>query len=578
MKQSFRETLLARFEQNSPGVFSRSGPRAVCFASRVSPVERKNRRLLVDGALESATELTRREGPGSRAFIDVGVAASLALVLCAIYVLDAATSASAPPAISSTEVVATASELPEPPPPVPLPKRPPVDPTPRVQVHTTPDGRFGLTCLTGNPDDATDDGKRLTFSPEGQSNNTRLMIDGQTPLFGDLQGQTVEPWHAGPGGSTVMDWSYRDIAVRQSVRLVAGDVSNRTDTIRVTYELRNTGQARRKVGLRVMLDTLIGDNDGVPFIVPGREGIVTNTLAMTGSAVPDFVRSLERPDLSSPGVIVDINLVPAEGELRPSELLLSHWPGENAEWNYPRDTSFGDDTAAAIYYAPSALEPGSTRAIGFSYGLGTISSTTTRNARLSLTAGGPIRAGSSFWLVALVNQPRSGQTVNLVLPDGLTPRRPASLSQPVLGSGPYAQSSWLIEVAPSLLGEVQVAVMLDPGNITEKQTLSVLPPDVQLSLVPRGPFQSGRPFWISALVRSPRSGQSVTLALPDGWKFAKDHNATLPVGSADPAGYAQINWLVIAGSDGRREIHAQLAPDGVKGDTTIEVKAGDLTH
>ena len=85
-----------------------------------------------------------------------------------------------------------------------------------------------------------------------------------------------------------------------------------------------------------MLDTLIGDNDGVPFIVPGREGIVTSTLEMRGNEVPDFVRSLERPDLSSPGVIVDINLVPAEGEARPGELVLSHWPGENADWNYDR--------------------------------------------------------------------------------------------------------------------------------------------------------------------------------------------------------------------------------------------------
>ena len=53
-----------------------------------------------------------------------------------------------------------------------------IDGTPRVQIHTTPDGRFGLVCLSGNPDDGTDDGKRLTFSPEGKTNNTRVMVDG----------------------------------------------------------------------------------------------------------------------------------------------------------------------------------------------------------------------------------------------------------------------------------------------------------------------------------------------------------------------------------------------------------------
>ena len=141
------------------------------------------------------------------------------------------------------------------------------------------------------------------------------------------------------------------------------------------------------------------------------------------------------------------------------------------QWNYNRRQPFGDDTAAGLYYSPAPLEPGRSRSIGFSYGLGTISSTKTRNTRLSLTAGGPIRAGSSFWLVALVDDPRPGQTVKLTLPEGLTPRRPAASSQPVEGSGATTQLSWLIEVAPGLMGDVQVEATLDPGGITERLAL-----------------------------------------------------------------------------------------------------------
>ena len=165
---------------------------------------------------------------------------------------------------------------------------------------------------------------------------------------------------------------------------------------------------------------------------------------------------------------------------------------------------------------------------------------------MSLTAGGPIRAGSSFWLVALVNNPRPGQSVKLLLPDGLTPRRPGSLSQPVQGSGAYTQLSWLVEVAPGTIGNIQVEAALEPGSITEMQSLNILPPDAQLSLVPRGPFRAGRAFWITALVHNPRSGQSATLTLPDGLALAKGHTESIPVGGADAAGYAQINWLVIS--------------------------------
>jgi hypothetical protein len=533
---------------------------------------------MASGGLEGSTDKAPSGRFRAGLWADASVGAALALALGVIYVVDAHTFSSAPAPLSHADLAERAPEPPEP--PAPLEERTAFDPTPRVELHTTADGRFGLLCLSGNPDDSTDDGKRLTFSPEGKTNNTRVMVDGRAPIFGGSQGETIESWHAGPLESTVMDWSYRDVRVRQSLRLVAGDVSRRVDTVRVSYELTNNGSKTRQVGLRVMLDTLIGDNDGVPFIVPGREGIVTRTLDMSGGEVPDFVRSLERPSLSSPGVIVDLNLVPQEGEPRPSELLLSHWPGAEAGWSYPRPASFVDDTAVAIYYVPRALEPGQTRRIGFGYGLGTISSTATRNAQLSLTVGGPIRGGAAFWLVALVNNPRPGQTVKLVLPPGLAPRRPGALVQRVQGSGVYTQLSWLVEVAPDVLGDVQVAAILEPGAITEKQSLRVGPADVQLSLVPRGPFRSGRAFWISALVHNPRFGQSVTLTLPDGLTPAKGHTLSKSPGSADSAGYAQMNWLVIPASrvDGRVELHAQLVPDGVLAHATVEIKPGDLTH
>ncbi len=535
---------------------------------------------MATGGLEGMTDGAPPAWSRFRVWVDASVGVTLVVVLGVIYVVDARTFSSAPPALSQSDHREAALEPPEPPPPPPLEERAAFDPTPRIELHTTDDGRFGLLCLSGNPDDSTDDGKRLTFSPDGKTNNTRVMVDGRAPIFGGSQGETLESWHAGPGESTVMDWSYRDVLVRQSLRLVPGEVSHRVDTVRVAYELTNKGSKTRQVGLRVMLDTLIGDNDGVPFIVPGRDGIVTRTLDMTGGDVPDFVRSLERPSLASPGVIVDLNLVPEPGEPRPSEVLLSHWPGAEAGWSYARPASFVDDTAVAVYYAPQALEPGQTRSIGFGYGLGTISSTGTRNAQLSLTAGGPIKAGAAFWLVALVNKPRPGQTVTLVLPQGLAPRRPGSLSQSVQGSGAYTQLSWLVEVAPEVLGEVTVAALLEPGGISEQQSLSVGPADAQLSLVPRGPFRSGRPFWISALVHNPHSGQSVTVTLPDGLTLAKGHTPSKSTGAADPAGFAQINWLVIPTSrqGGRVELQAQLVPEGVVARATVEIKPGDLTH
>ena len=52
-----------------------------------------------------------------------------------------------------------------------------------LKIGLTPDGRFGLIAQgSGLP--ASVQGKQLTFSPIGETSNTRLWLDGQTPLFG----------------------------------------------------------------------------------------------------------------------------------------------------------------------------------------------------------------------------------------------------------------------------------------------------------------------------------------------------------------------------------------------------------
>jgi hypothetical protein len=516
-----------------------------------------------------------------RRVVDVGVGVGLAAVLGLVYALDPRTTAPPPPTITDRPGQGTVEQEPLPPPPPPAPVARAVDPLPRVALATLPSGRFGVVCLEGNPDDPSDDGKRLTFSPHGATSNTRVMVDGSAPVFGQSPGALVEPMAKRPDGSWVMSWKYRGVVAAQVLRLVAGDVSHRTDTLHVSYTLTNTDDAPRVAGVRVMLDMRIGDNDGVPFIVPGRPGIVTGPLELAGAAVPDFVQSLERSALERPGVIVDIGLVPRDGEERPDELVLSHWPGEDAEWLYGRRAPFEGDTALGLYYTPRPLAPGAARRVGFTYGLGTISSTATKNTRLSLTAGGPIRSGSSFWLVALVNDPKRGQTVRLTLPAGLTVRQPPSLSQPVPVSGGYTQLSWLVAVSPTLFGEVTVEAALEPGVVNERQTLTVRPPDAALTLTPYGPYRAGRSFWVSALVRNARAGQSVALDLPAGLATAEDQARVRPVAPAVIAGgYAQVSWLVVADvrATGPHELTVRLRPDGVEARATIDILPTDLTH
>ncbi len=310
---------------------------------------------------------------------DLALAVGLAVVLLGVYVFDLSRTpseekhvtivetpepiAEPPPPEPTADELAAALPPPPPPPSLPPPPRPAVEEITEsgsIKLSMTADYRFGLVSLEGNPDDPNDDGKRLTFSHDGATNNTRLMVDRRTPSFGGLEGQTIENTGVQSDSRSNVIWKYRDIRVRQDLKVVAGDISGRGDTLRVRYSLENIGTTTHEVGLRVMLDTLIGNNDGVPFMLPGRKGIVHHALKLKGHDVPDFVRSLERARLDSPGVIVNIGLVPLEDEERPEELVLSHWPGGDAAWRYGLDNLNGD-SAVGLYYETKPLKPGETR-------------------------------------------------------------------------------------------------------------------------------------------------------------------------------------------------------------------------
>jgi hypothetical protein len=320
-----------------------------------------------------------------------------------------------------------------------------VDPTPRLKLYFDYGNdkglrnsmNFGLVMIDpASPHDP--DPKRLTFDPFGRSNSTVALIDGVNKMFG---GQDFGKWATKPvksgiygGQDATFQFTPDPIFVTQTVQIMPGEAMEVTpgafkrplNTCLIKYKVENKDRRTHSIGLRVMVDTLIGKNDGTPFTIPGTSGLVSTLKDFRSRAeVPDFIQALEFPDLDHPGTIVQMNLKLSD-TLAPDRVSLTHWPGFNyGAWDV-RMQNIVEDSAIVLYWNPVDMKPGESREMAFSYGLGNV-----KGGKLGLTVGGTLAVNREMTVVAYVADPQPGETATLQLPEGFDLLGSSPATQPV---------------------------------------------------------------------------------------------------------------------------------------------------
>ncbi len=300
-----------------------------------------------------------------------------------------------------------------------------------------PTMRFGLQLLPPQPDPMQPGQfKRLLADPLGRSCNTCLKVDGVELVLGVSGGRwEVQKLPLGRdriGARSV--WTTDDLPIRvtQTVELVRGEQTRKLDTCQVLYTIENTSKKRDyKVGLRFLLDTYIGTNDGAPFVVPGHTALCETLLDLKGEQIPPFLQALENPKrLQDPGTVASVKLKLGGTVEAPTRVTLGAWPspmlglkeagGEKTQWNVPLVSMKAltpPDSAAVLYWDAKPLAPGAKREVGFSYGLGNYAGDKT--GALGLVVGGQLYEGGQAEVVALVAAAKPGQKLTLAVPKGL---------------------------------------------------------------------------------------------------------------------------------------------------------------
>src|SRR5262249_38054702 len=155
------------------------------------------------------------------------------------------------------------------------------------------------------------------------------------------------------------------------------------DTCLVWYRIQNKGSLSRKVGLRIMIDTYIGANDGVPFTVPGRPGFVSDKATFLEKEIPDYIEVIEKPETpQSPGTVVRMGLrdttIPGIDRMdEPEKLVICRWVTSEAPWDPPYINIQGTgqpgerpDSCVVLFWPTVEMQARTERSVAFTYGLG----------------------------------------------------------------------------------------------------------------------------------------------------------------------------------------------------------------
>ena len=364
----------------------------------------------------------------------------------------------------------------------------------RADVNRGPEeaGRFSMRTTGGDPSRPDSKNQHLIFGGNAPwTSYTTVLIDGEQFAFGGpterRAGHTAAygkaiTLPAANGNTVTCAYRYGDIDVEQDLAFIRGASTRMLDTVGITYKVTNRGATTHQVGLRVMLDTMCGSNDGAPM--RAGQQVITSATALGGKELPDYWQafdSLSKPVVISQGTLRGANLTP------PDKVIFADWgtladepwmPVLTPDMGFIRKGEGDPDTAMAMFWNPEALEPEKSTSYTTAYGIGDVS-LKAGNLTLGLTA----QAEATFEYERTDTLTITGYLQNaggfeardvrlrLALPDGLSLVNGSKLVEtyPSLKPDETAQVSWVVRPNGKHGGKLKLDFSVSSANIEPNQ-------------------------------------------------------------------------------------------------------------
>lgn len=235
-----------------------------------------------------------------------------------------------------------------------------------MDVAIAPNGVFTMggeengkqfDLLYGHPNGA--------FADSHGTSYTTIKIGEKNFRFGSLENLSVK---SSSPDEVIVEGKIpgMDIFVQQVFQKSTG----RVNVFKLGYRIFNKSKTEIEGGVRILLDTWAGDNDGVPFAIPGVTGkeqsIYEEEISFSSSVSPIW----ETVDVNQRGTVFIRNTMIGSGLTPPDTIIFSSWPGAyESEWDYfpERGRSVTGDSAILSYWNPKKIKPGASFSISTEY-------------------------------------------------------------------------------------------------------------------------------------------------------------------------------------------------------------------
>ena len=449
-----------------------------------------------------------------------------------------------------------------------------------ISTEAGVEGRFTLGNIGGDPDNPNDDDKKLLYGHPNPTlftatSWTAIRIDSTNYVFGNGGNWITAPCKQGE--NLVASWKINHIVITQTLSITKSFSTGREDNLEIKYEIKNEDTNPHTIGIRPMLDTMLGDNDGAPFRVLGKGEVRTETEWVSPfDTIPQYCQVFDNFD--NPTVISMLS-VTGIGFPEPDRLILGYWPTmTSSSWDYIIDptrdfldyfedgtiegSSPDSDSAVLIYWNPTTLAPGESKTYGISYGLGGMTYVEWNPFNIGLSApeflklSGKEYVPNPFTTVCYLKNSSghtvTGATVKFNLTPGLVfdTGETAEKSLGTVAEDKIIQRDWKIEALGTMCGYLDLSITCYAEGKSKTVTRQIYIPALPNSIHGRVTNCNVQPL-PNATINVLHKGALVATTTPfsDGTFLIED----LPAGNYElvvtAPGYADRTMPVDVGSD-----------------------------